>query len=317
MSRWSFLSLCAALVSGCNATKTVSYSSTPVVTPTIFSEGVISRPDESVFDITFTPDGQTAYFTRRKVNEKQKIFESSFAAGQWSTPKVCAFSTDRDEAPFISPDGKTLFFGSERPLPQQRNEGNFDMNIWQVTQTATGWSAPVPLPPVINSVQQKGEEWPSSNANFIFSLDGTNYLYTTMVRGTKTIEVYATTRTDNTFTQPAKINGLFGDGEEDKYWKYSAVISPDGQYLLFNSTNAPGGVGGEDIYVCRKTATGWSRARGVGSAVNTKAEESSPRFSRDGKYFFFGREKRIDPAADGVWSIYYVETAALHLDKLF
>ena len=317
MIRWFIFGICAAFVSSCSATRTVSYSGRPVLSPEIFGEGVISRPDESVFDIAFTPDGQMAYFTRRKANAKQQIFESDFVNGQWSSPKVCSFSTDRDEAPFLSSDGKTLFFGSERPLPQQPNEGGFDMNIWQTTKTATGWSTPTPLPPTINSVQQKGEEWPSSNANFIFSLDGTDYLYTTMVRGTKTIEVYRTTRTNNTFTQPTKISGLFGEEGEGKYWKYSAVISPNGQYMMFNSTDAPGGVGGEDIYVCQKTATGWSRARGIGSAVNTKAEESSPRFSRDGKYFFFGREKRTDPAADGIWSLYYIETAALRLDKLF
>ena len=170
------------------------------------------------------------------------------------------------------------------------------------------------MPDVINQVQQKNEEWPSSNANFIFSNDDKNYIFTTMQRGTKSIEIYSTEKSNGTFSKPEKISGLF---ENEKYWKYSAVYSPDGNYLIFNSSGAPGGVGGEDIFVAKKTISGWTKAIGLGTLVNTKAEESSPRFSRDGKYFFFGRENRTNPEKDGIWSIYYIETKALRFNELF
>ena len=236
------------------------------------------------------------------------------AGGQWAAPRVAPFSTDRDETPFVSPDGQTLFFGSGRPLPGRPSQGSFDMNIWQVPKTANGWGAPVPLPEPINQVQVAGEKWPSSNANFLFTLDGKAYYFTTMVRGTTAIEVYATTRANGAFSPPEKITGLFAD---PKYWKYSAVLSPDGRYLLFNSYGAPGGAGGEDIYLSRRTPTGWTPARGLGALVNTPAEESSPRFSPDGRYFFFGREIKTDPKKDGIWDIYYLETDALRFGKLF
>ena len=67
----------------------------------------------------------------------------------------------------------------------------------------------------------------------------------------------------------------------------------------------------------KKTATGWTKAKSIGNLINTKAEESSPRFSRDGKYFFFGRESRTNPEKDGIWSIYYIETKALKITELF
>ncbi len=292
----------------------LEYSAVPVLSAVPFAEGTISTADSSEFDIAFTPDGRTAYFTRRGPQGKQKILSTRFEGGKWSAPRVAPFSTDRDETPFVSADGQTLFFGSERPLPGRPNLGRFDMNIWQVTKTAQGWGTPTPLPAIINEVQRQGEEWPSSNASFIFSLDGKQHYYTTMARGSKSIDLYATTYANGTFSRPQKITGLFND---EKYGKYSAVLSPDGKYLLFNSFEAPGGVGGEDIYVSRQTPTGWTPARGIGALVNTKAEESSPRFSPDGRYFFFGREIKTTPGKDGIWSIYYLETAALALEKLF
>lgn len=293
---------------------TILYSYKTVSVPEIFAEGIISTKENSEFDICFSPNGLIAYFTRRTGNEKQKIWQSNFTNGTWTTPTQLSFSTDRDETPFVSPDGKTMYFGSTRPIEGRPSKGNFDMNIWQVEHTRNQWSTPKPLSENINAVQQDKEEWPSSNENFIFSLDGKNFIYTTMLRGEKVVEVYTTTKNGDVFSKPEKILGLF---QNEKSWKYSAVSSPDGQYLLFNSYEAEGGVGGEDIFISKKTPTGWTKAKSIGTLINTKAEESSPRFSRDGKYFFFGREVREKPEKDGIWSIYYIETKYLHFDKLF
>lgn len=98
---------------------------------------------------------------------------------------------------------------------------------------------------------------------------------------------------------------------------YSAVISPDGKYLVFNSYGVPAGAGGEDIFIAEMTENGWSRAKSIGMLINTKDEESSPRFSRDGKYFFFSRAENLGNYEYGEWSIFFVETEYLYLDKIF
>jgi Tol biopolymer transport system component len=309
-----FLMLFSACNSVRNAQRSVSYSTQVIDRPVIFAEGVISTKEASEFDICFTPDGKTAFFTRRAGSDKQKIWQAEFQNGVWKNSVQSAFSTDRDETPFLSPDGKTLYFGSARPIEGRPSRGNFDMNIWHVEWTGNQWGNPSPLNADINSVQQEKEEWPSSNENFIFSLDNKNFIYSTMRRSDKAIEIYKTTKNGDAFTQPEKITGLFTN---EKSWKYSAVISPDGQYLLFNSYEAEGGTGGEDIFIAKKTAEGWTKAKNIGNLVNTKAEESSPRFSPDGKYFFFGREYRENPNEDGIWNIYFLETAYLHFETLF
>ncbi len=188
------------------------------------------------------------------------------------------------------------------------------MNIWKTDWENGKWNEPVPLSEMINQVQVDKEEWPSSNETSMHTSDGVNFYFATMLRGTKIIEIYQTKQGNKEFTKPVKIDGLFDD---DKYWKSTPVISPDGNYLIFNAYGTPFGNGGEDIYVSKKTGNGWTRAKNIGELINTKAEEASGRFSRDGKYFFFSREIKENQEKDGIWSIYYLESKYLQLDKLF
>lgn len=292
----------------------VEYSTETIMEAVPFAEGIISTAENSEFEIMFSPDGLIAYFSRRAPEEKQKIYESNFVNGSWSEPKVCNFSTDRDEAPSITPKGELFFFGSERPIPNKPNRGNFDMNIWMMKKTNEGWSEPEPLPFPINDVQIEGEEWPSSNNNFLSPVSDETFYYATMVRGTNAIKLFETNYKDGKLSSPIEITGLFDD---DKYWIYSPVVSPNGKYLVFNSFDAPGGMGGEDLFVAQRTETGWSKAISIGEKVNSKDEESGPRFSRDGKYFFFTRAKNLGNYEFGEWDIFYIETEYLNLENLF
>lgn len=291
----------------------IQYSNDIISKPIPFAKGIISTTDNSEFELTFSTDGLKTYFSRRAPEKKQKIYVSDFENGEWTTPKLADFSKDRDETAHITPNGKFFFFGSERPIPNQLNKGNFDMNIWMMQKTDNGWSEPKPLPEPINAVQIEKEEWPSSNNNFIFTNDNENFYFTTMKRGTKSIKLYETKFDGEDFSEPKVIDGIFN---EEKFWIYSAVISPDGKYLVFNSFEAPGGIGGEDIFVSKKTENGWGKAKSIGKMINTKDEESSPRFSRDGKYFFFSRAENKGNYEYGEWSIFFIETEYLNLDKL-
>jgi Tol biopolymer transport system component len=312
----SLLFVTSLVLIGCrNGSKVpeINYYNDEISIPIRFGEGIISTNENSEFDLAFSVDGLKVYFSRRRPNEKQKIYESDFKDGTWSSPKIASFSTDRDETSFITPDGKIFFFGSERPIPNKPNKGNFDMNIWMMSKTENGWTEPTPLSEPINYVQSENEQWPSSNNNFLFSNDSKTFYFTTMMKGSPSIKLYKTNFDGVNFSEPMVIEGLFDD---EKYFVYSAVISPNGKFLVFNSFGAPGGVGGEDIFVSKKTENGWSKAKSIGNLVNTKDEESSPRFSRDGKYFFFSRAENLGNYAYGEWSIYIVETKFLKLDEL-
>ncbi|MCA6073772.1 TolB family protein [Fulvivirga sedimenti] len=304
------------LFAGCGPAETSNdlvYADKVIRQPEPFAPGIISTEGNSEFSIMFSADGLKAWFARRAPEQKQKIYVTEFVNGAWKEPVIEEFSTDRDEAPSITPDDQLFFFGSERPIPGKPNLGNFDMNIWMMVKTAEGWSDPEPLPFPINDVQEEGEEWPSSNNNFFFALDNETFLYTTMVRGTSAVKLYQVSYRNGLFSEPVEITGLFDD---EKYWVYSAVVSPDGKYLVFNSYGAPGGAGGEDLWVSRRNGEGWSKARPI-SVVNSENEESGPRFSRDGKYFFFNRAENLGNYEYREWDIYFIETRYLNLEQIF
>lgn len=312
----TYLSIILLFLTACKEVPepSTSYSEEPVNQPVPFAPGLVSTDAEDEFDITFSPDGKTIFFTRRKEGEKQKIYTSRLESGKWTKPVVASFSTDRDETPSLMPDGRTLYFGSQREIPGKPNRGGFDMNVWKVVHDGKRWGEPEPLPEPINYVQEEGENWPSSNNNFFFSLNGKDYLFTSMVRGSEAIDIYTTTDGENGFTAPQRIAGLFDD---ESLWKYSASLSPDGNYLIFNSYSAPGGFGGEDLYVSRKTEAGWSKAMNMGSLVNSEGEESSGRFTPDGKYFFFTHADNLGNDNYGSWDLYFIETEFLKLERLF
>lgn len=291
----------------------IRYTSDAVNEATPFVPGTISS-EHNEFDLALTPDGKGLYFTRRVEGEPQKVLYSEFDGTNWSEPVLAPFSTDRDETPAVNPDGRFLHFGSQREIPGRPNLGGFDMNVWRVERIEDGWSEPEPLPEPINLVQKEGENWPVAGNNLFSTVDGVTYYFTSMYPGAGAIELYATDFDGSTYSEPRRIDGLF---EEEGVWIYSAFLSPDGDYLLFNSYDAPGGTGGEDIFVSKKTATGWSQAVNIGPAVNTAGEESSPRFSPDGRYFFFTHADKFGEDDYSDWDIYFLETRYLGLETLW
>jgi len=71
------------------------------------------------------------------------------------------------------------------------------------------------------------------------------------------------------------------------YWDGSAWLSADERTLFFAS-DRPGGLGGRDIYMCRRLPNGkWSAPINLGPPINTPYHEFGPFFHPDGKTLFY------------------------------
>ncbi len=68
------------------------------------------------------------------------------------------------------------------------------------------------------------------------------------------------------------------------------VVGADGQELLFYS-DRPGGEGGFDLWVSRKTRQGWSKPRNLGPRINTPGHEYDPALSPDGLTIYFASNR--------------------------
>lgn len=111
----------------------------PKSTPLIFGEGIIST-DSYEFAITFTPEMDELFFTRRNPGEDNKIYTMQLTDGKWSSPKPAFFTASEgwDFEPHISPKGGKLYFGSTRPLPDSLKSNG--LNQWYSKKTENGWT---------------------------------------------------------------------------------------------------------------------------------------------------------------------------------
>lgn len=142
-------------------------------------------------------------------------------------------------------------------------------------QHFTDWSPPVNLGAVVNSAA--GDFFPA------ISKDGLS-LYFTSSRpgGFGGWDIYVSQRDTlaSTWGSPTNlgpaINSAFDEG--------APAFSPDGHRMYFSS-NRPGGLGGNDLYVSRRHNKrddfGWTAPENLGAGVNTAANEASPSVYED------------------------------------
>lgn len=91
-------------------------------------------------------------------------------------------------------------------------------------------------------------------------------------------------------------------------WVSQPAISCDGQQLFFASIR-PGGVGGSDIYMCRKNADGsWSEPKNLGRGVNTPQNEEGPFLSNDGRTLYFASEGHANLGDQDIFMSFWDET---------
>ena len=259
----------------------------PITEPRLFGEGVISTPFDE-FGLTFTPDGQTAFFNRSVPRSNLYfICTSTFRNGRWSEPQVAPFSGQYwDFDAVLSPDGTRMFFGSDRPIPG-RTRPDQDFNIWMVEKTAKGWSEPRPLDPAVNS--DEDETFASVAAN------GTLYFVSGRDGGRAHLAIYRSKLVDGKYQPAEKLESPVNSPEN---WSLEVLVAPDESFLLTVPYRRQDGYGSFDIYVSEQQDGHWTAPRNLGPKVNTAARDYSPRFSPDGKYLFWSSERGFENPKD-------------------
>ena len=93
---------------------------------------------------TFTPDDKEIYWsTVSEKEETRKIYFVKYENKNWSKPRMVSFSgTYHDDQPFISDDGKKLYFASKRPKTANGKQEN---DIWISIKNEHGWGEPTPI----------------------------------------------------------------------------------------------------------------------------------------------------------------------------
>ena len=249
-------------------------------TARMFARGTISTDEFEHSAPIFSPDGKTVLWSTIELPSwKARIWEMNYADGKWSSPHFASFiDTNANQVyPNFSPDVKTVYFSSDRMLPSgvRPTTGN---RLWTVEKTATGWSNPQPLDSAISA----GGDYATSVAN-----NGNLYFIHGAFRS-KDWNIFLSKKNGSTMTKPQALAAINSEGYED-----GVFIAPDESYLIFES-DRPGGIDSSiDLYISFKQINGdWGKPVNMGPKINSPVSERFSRVSPDGKYLFFGSNRR-------------------------
>jgi hypothetical protein len=88
-------------------------------------------------------------------------------------------------------------------------------------------------------------------------------------------------------------------------------ISPDEDYLIFESTRPEGIEGSHDLYITFKDNAGaWKTPINMGPKINSAGMERFPRVSPDGKYLFFASNRDQSQGKVG-FDIYWIDAKVI------
>jgi WD40 repeat protein len=227
------------------------------------------------------------------------VFEmqaQSFASSEWSAPENLGAinSTFNEQAPSLSPDGLSLYFGSNRPRPG----GSTDTDLWVSHRSCSDcpWGTPANLGPVVNS--GVGDNGPS------LSLDGHLLFFTSARTGVGLNDIYVSHRADPNddfgwgppvLLGPGVNTAAFEAGAE---YVQSAEDGVDNFYFNRGPSQAA-----QDIYVGAITQDGETRGPAVlvAELYDPAANDAAASLRTDGREIFFGSTRIHGAGALDIW----------------
>jgi outer membrane protein OmpA-like peptidoglycan-associated protein len=241
-----------------------------------------------------TADGSTFLFTRRgkgltntRSNMQEDFYVSTRNGKEWSEAVALEeINTNGNEgAPSLSADGQYLFFTACEEMMEsfgaRKTKGSCDLFI--AKKVGTKFNAPRNLEAPINT-----GVWESQPS---FSSDGRTLYFVRAIKGSDgrtQRDILVTSIGDNSdWTEPVSVSDKINTTGDEM----SVFIHPDDQTLYFSSDGHPG-LGGLDIFMSKRTATGeWSEPVNLGYPINTGGDENSLLVSPSGDIAYFASDR--------------------------
>ena len=224
-----------------------------------------------------TPDGKVFTFTRMDgrqedlfyANRDDTVFSNAISYGN-------NVNTDDNEgASAMDAQGNFLFVTA-----CNRMDGYGSCDIYYSVKQNNTWTAPQGIGKPVNTGAWEAQ--PS------FSSDGSAlYFASNRPGGFGGRDIWVSyLDTNMKLSEPKNL----GPNINTKYDDQCPFIHADNQTLYFTSNGWPG-MGNGDIYISRKTDTGWTKAVNIGYPINTENDDNGMTVSFDGKTAFLSSSR--------------------------
>lgn len=236
----------------------------------LFAPDIVSgaSDDANHGGITFSQNLTEIYWNMWQ-NGKGRIWMTKYLDGTWTEPEIASFSVveaDMYDDPFFTPDGRKLFFTTNR----LGSVSGGKENIWFVERTSSGWSDPKPVCAAVNAMQLHWSISVSDNGTLYFGGNGSDSY--------GSADIYYSRLVDGVYSEPENMGAVINSGGND----HCPYIAPDESYIIFSRLGPGGG-----FYVSFKDNWGnWIEP----VKIHENLEGVCPYVSPDGKYFFFNSD---------------------------
>lgn len=262
-------------------------------TPSMVMPGVVSG-DRNDYNLSLSADGGTMVFARSEAAfARARIMLSERRPGpdgSWSEPRPVAFTDERyrDSDPWLTPDGRTLYFVSDRPAPGRGDR--HDLDIWRSAWRDGRWQAPEHLGDVVN---RSGEELgPEVH-------DGVLYFATALRSGVGGLDIYSASPAAGGYAEPRLMPGPINSAEHESDF----TLGPDGRTALFWRTVSGRGL----IHIAHRNAEGgWTDPEPLPEDVNIGGFNFTPAFDRNGQGITFASDLQRSGQEAGLADVYQV-----------
>jgi hypothetical protein len=191
--------------------------------PVLFAPGIVSTAHHDL-TLSIAPGAESMVVTRSDLTWRSFLIQIEQQGTDVPSLSIPPFTSKyADSYAAFSPDGRKIFFNSDRPL-EAGGEPIEGRDIWVVERTSSGWGVPRHLGPLVNS--EKYQACPSVTA------DGTLYFHA-WVGGdaTRNAELFRCRLIDGRYGPPENLGPAINTPAPE----FHPYVAPDESFLLFDA----------------------------------------------------------------------------------
>ncbi|HOY14107.1 MAG TPA: exo-alpha-sialidase [Saprospiraceae bacterium] len=230
-------------------------------------------------DFAMSPTGDELFYTLQSPGGKFQtiIHRKKGTNGIWSEPQIASFAGHfSDLEPTFAPDGKRLYFVSNRPTSGKEIK---DFDIWYIEKVDGIWKNPINLGAPINTAADEFYPSITNSGNIYFTAAYNNAI--------SKEDIFVSTFAYGKYNNPVALDSAVNS----KLYEFNAFVSPDEDYIIFTSYGRKDDMGRGDLYMSLKDEFGhWQQAKNL-QIFNSDKLDYCPFVSFDKKTLYFTSER--------------------------